>query len=390
MQIRQQQKVDKYLGYILIALLLPVTRLLGLLMRRDHSLSSLPQHILCIKILGLGSVVLAADALKHIKQKYPYAKLILLTDINIANGIKPFHLFDEIWTLQSQNIISVGKSALQYLLQSWRLKQLWIVDLEVYSKLTTVYALLTGALNRFGFYLSPVFFRKYLNTHNVLFNRQTFLEDNYNYMASVITKELCSSSNHLPIRKNEVSKPFIALNNTCSNLAWVRKLPDDLFVEICNWILENTSYRIALLGAPEDKKANTNFIETNLQVAASSNRIVNIAGKLDFPSYYRFLSEECICIVSIDSAPLHIAKKLGVPSLSLWGPTNPRHNLKINPDEQNRHLLYYLNVPCSPCIHYYEILPCKGNNICMKNLQVNSITEKIKSLLDTIATATEA
>jgi ADP-heptose:LPS heptosyltransferase len=390
MRIHQQQRVDKYFGYFLIALLLPVARLLGIFMRRDHSLSSSPQHILCIKILGLGSVVLAVDAVKHIKQKYPYAKLILLTDINIANGIIPFHLFDEVWTIQSSNIFSVGKSALQYLFRSWRLKRLWIIDLEVYSKLTTVYALLTAAQNRFGFYLSPVFFRKHLNTHNILFNRQTYLEDNYNYMASVITKELYSSSNHLPVRKKDVSKPFIALNNTCSGLAWVRKLPDDLFLQICNWILENTSYCLALLGAPEDKKNNSLFIEASPQLAASTSRIENIAGKFDFPSYYRFLTEECVCIVSIDSAPLHIAKKLGVPTVSIWGPTNPANYLKINPVEQNKHLFHYLNVPCSPCIHYHKILPCGGNNTCMKNIEATSITEKIKSLLNTIATSKEA
>ncbi len=390
MRIHRQQKIDKYFGYFLIALLFPITRLLGISMRRDHSLSSPPQHILCIKILGLGSLMLAADALKHIKQKYPNAKLILLTDSNIANGITPFHLFDEIWTIQSSNIFSVSKSALQYMFRSWRLKQLWIIDLEVYSKLTTVYSLLTGAQNRFGFYLSPVFFRRHLNTHNIPFNRQTYLEDNYNYMASVITKELYSSSNHLPVRKNDVSKPFIALNNTCSDLAWVRKLPDDLFVQICNWILEHTSYRIALLGAPEDKTNNAHLIETNPKLAASTSRIVNIAGKFDFPSYYHFLTEECVCMVSIDSAPLHIAKKLGVPTVSIWGPTNPGNYLKINPGEQNKHLFHYLNVPCSPCIHYHKILPCGGNNTCMKNIETDSITEKIKSLLNTIATAKEA
>ncbi len=389
MHIHRQQKIDKYLGYCLIALLFPVTRLLGIFMRRDHSLSSPPKNILCIKILGLGSIVLAADALKHIKRKYPYAKLILLTDSNIANGIEPFHFFDETWAFRSSGIFSTGKSALQYLFRSWRLKQLWIVDLEVYSKLTSVYALLTAARNRFGFFLSPVFFRKYLNTHNVPFNRKTYLEDNYNYMASVITKESYSfPADHLPIRKNAF-KPFIAINNTCSDLAWVRKFPDNLFVEICNWILENTSYNIALFGAPEDRKKHTRFIETNPQLATSTGRILSIAGKFDFPEYYHFLSTECQCMVSIDSAPLHIAKKLGVPTVSIWGPTDPGNYLKINPYEKDRHLFHYLDAPCSPCIHYHEILPCGGNNICMKNIEANSITEKIKSLLNTVAVVNE-
>ena len=385
MHIHLQRKIDKYLGYLLIICLVPVTRLLGILLRRNHTLSPSPKNILFIKLLGLGSLVAALDSIRNIKQQYPGARLILLTESNIADGIAPFGLFDELWTIRNGSFLTIATDALQYLMRSWKLRDLWIADLEVYSKLTTVYALLTFAINRFGFYLSPVFFRKYLNTHNIFFNQQTFLEDNYFAMAVSLTGESCKPISTNYIRpKNEYNLPFIALNNMCSDLAVVRKLPNDSFADICSWVLEHTPYSVALLGAPSDRMSLNDFIEEHSSLRDRKEKIVNYAGKTDFASYCRFLSEECACVVSIDSAPLHIAKKLGIPTVSVWGPTNPGNYLKIHPYEQERHLVYYQQVHCSPCIHHFEELPCKGDNFCMKDIEVYHITEMIAELLKTI------
>src|ERR1700735_518042 len=103
----------------------------------------------------------------------------------------------------------------RFLVRSWRWRRLWVIDLEVYSKLTTVFGLLTLARNRVGFYLSAVPFRKFLNTHNIIFDQSVYLEDNYLHMARQVT----GAELRLPvpaIRDAELEKPYIILNNTCS------------------------------------------------------------------------------------------------------------------------------------------------------------------------------
>ncbi|MDP1726786.1 MAG: glycosyltransferase family 9 protein [Bacteroidota bacterium] len=383
MRIPQKQFIDKYSGYLLIILLLPITRLLGILLKRNHLLSKPPQNLLFIKILGLGSLITAVDSINYIRQKYPEAKLILLTENNIAEGIKPFIRFDSIWFIDSGNLFAVIKSTIKLLRHSWTLKDLWVIDLEVYSKLTTIYALITFARNRFGFYLSPVFFRKYLNTHNVFFDQEKYLGYNYNQMAIAISgkQENRFEPNHATVRKDEQLKQYIALNNTCSDLALVRMLPEKIFVKICSWILENTNCKLVLCGAKQNQQEINNFIDQAPEFVSQKNRIINIAGAGDFNAYYKFLQEECICMISIDSAPLHIAKRLGIPTLSIWGPTNPNHYLKIEPYEKERHLVIYQQVACSPCIHRHETLPCHGNNLCMKNLDGGMILSKLETLL---------
>jgi ADP-heptose:LPS heptosyltransferase len=387
-QIREKQKIDKYIGYLLIAVLLPLTRLLGITLRRDHTAKEAPRRILFIKLLGLGSLIVASDAIADLRRRYPYARLILLTDANIGAGIGPFGFFDEIVSVETDKIGATFARMARFLLRTWRWRGLWVVDLEVYSKLTTVLALLTLARNRYGFYLPPVPFRKYLNTHNIVFDQSAYLGDNYRTMATEMREEVASggtggiaASFSLP-REGERHKNYIILNNTCSGLANVRKLPDDTFAEICRWVLEHTSYRLALLGAPDDKEPIDRFVWNDPSLFAKRDRILNFAGAAgDFESYYRFLREEGVCLITIDSGPLHIARKLGLPTLSVWGPTDPVNYLSVETSERERHLSYYLGTPCSPCVHRYEKLPCGGDNICMKNIPATAIIAKIQELL---------
>lgn len=384
MRIRRKQKIDWYAGYLLIGLLLPLARVLGVLLRRDHSLSESPKRIVFIKLLGLGSLIVASDAIRALRVRFPGARFVLVTDKNIGAGIAPFQLFDEICAIGTERLGKTWWDVVRFLLRAWSWRRLWVIDLEVYSKLTTVFALLTLARNRVGFYLSYVPFRRFLNTHNSTFDQSAPLEDNYRYLVRQLT------GSELPIfvpaiRQAEIGKPYIILNNTCSGLADVRKLPDRTFSEVVQWILEHTGYSVALLGMPDDRDA-INRLIGGPDLQGQRARILNYAGVAeDFGAYYSFLRDKGVCLVTIDSGPLHIARKLGLPTVSVWGPTNPDNYLRVEACESKRHLNYYLRSPCSPCVHHYDTLPCGGNNFCMKHIPAEAIIGKIRELLRYLA-----
>jgi ADP-heptose:LPS heptosyltransferase len=328
----------------------------------------------------------ASDTIQAIRVRFPGTRLILLTENNIAGGIAPFQLFDEIHAIDTEQLGMTCWGVVRFLLRAWGWRQLWVIDLEVYSKLTTVLALLTLARNRVGFYLSYVPFRRFLNTHNITFDQSAYLEDNYRYMARQLTGSAIPV--FVPVvRQAELEKPYIILNNTCSGLADVRKLPDRTFSDVVEWILEHTDYGVALLGMPDDRDAINRLIGgSGLQ--GRRERILNYAGMAeDFAAYYSFLRDKGVCLVTIDSGPLHIARKLGLPTVSVWGPTNPDNYLRVDTHETERHLYYYLRSPCSPCVHHYETLPCGGSNFCMKNIAAAAIIGKIRELLAHLAVA---
>ncbi len=376
MNLNIKQKFDSILGYTLIALNLLPAKILGFFLRRNHKITHAPNRIVFIKLLGLGSIFMALDSIQSIKNKYPAAKLILITSKNIKPGTIPLGIFDGVLAIDDKNIFTLISTAFQTLLNLWKYKNTWIVDLEVYSKLSTIFSLWTLARNRFGFYLNSVWFRFDLNTHNIYFNEFVIVEENYKSMAEALG---CTSHQDFqyPLPQNiTINKNYIAINNTCSELGKERLAEDVLIAETMDWLIAHTSYQIALLGAPVDFKNNESFLN-KYENLKSNPRIHNIAGKFSFNDYYNFLYAQCLLLVTVDTGPLHFARKLNVPTISLWGPTNPM--TRIQEDSKNK--LIYTHFKCSPCVHMVDVLPCNGDNQCMKQIKSTAIINYLQEML---------
>ncbi len=85
MSTKSKIALDRYLGGALIFLFNPVARLLGYFLHRDHSLK-VRGDILVIKMLGGGSLVMAAPSLLGIRLAHAGVKMRLLT----TGAVKPF------------------------------------------------------------------------------------------------------------------------------------------------------------------------------------------------------------------------------------------------------------------------------------------------------------
>ncbi|MFN4083509.1 MAG: glycosyltransferase family 9 protein [Bacteroidia bacterium] len=381
MNLKQKQWIDGNIGRIIAAINVVLVRGLGILLRRDHSINKPPENILIIKMLGIGSMFIATDSIYSLKKKYPNAKFILMTSSSVAASMHPLQLFDEIWVHNDKNFIKLFVSGFELLLKTWKLKKLWVVDLEVYSVLSTIFSTYTLAINRFGFQLNKVHFRNYLNTHNIFFNQFTSVYLNYEMLVKAMGVSEITPFIFEPLLINDKQKNTIAINNTCSELGGnLKKIPGATLQQLCLYIINNTNYNLAFTGAPVDFESNELFINNFLH--QYKNRITNIAGVFNFDKYYEFLYNNCKAMISIDSAPMHIAIKLGLPTLSFWGPVNPTQMLSANQVSKQLHI--YLGVHCSPCIHLTDVVPCGGNNICMKNMNNELIEFYLNKLLDII------
>lgn len=82
----------------------------------------------------------------------------------------------------------------------------------------------------------------------------------------------------------------------------------------------------------------------------------------------------CHALVTTDSGPRHIAAALGVPTVTLFGPTDPRWS-------HNYHTICHdlqLVLPCSPCGQ--RTCPQKHHR-CMRDLQVTQVMAALDRLL---------
>ncbi len=84
---------------------------------------------------------------------------------------------------------------------------------------------------------------------------------------------------------------------------------------------ENPSLRLALIGGPDEKDATDEML--SLCGPAAKARAVSFAGACDLRSSLALVSQLGL-FVGNDTAIMHSAVALGVPTVALFGPTNPR------------------------------------------------------------------
>ena len=383
MDIKNMQKFDFILGSaLLFSLRLPVI-ILGKLMKRDHAAAA-QGAILVIKMLGGGSLVLAYPALLGIRRRYKDSKLVLLT----LESVKPFgeslNLFDEIICIRHRSALSLVSSSLIAWVRCFRRIDT-VADLEVYSKMTTVFSVLTAARNRVGFYLENTHWRRNIHTHLLFFNRYSGSFYFYDAIAGLLDAEVATRrtcEEHLrqvllPPTVPRGARKQIAIGYSCSDFGMERTLKPKQWASVLKG--RNVSNaELVFLGGKADRVQAEKII-VFLKERFPGLSFVNMSGLLTL--------KESISIIAsadefwgIDSALLHYARLLGRKTVSFWGPTDPQTRLRN--DDALVSEVFYKKIPCSPCIHVAETPPCHGLSICMEaifdeNAQMQSLHQFI-------------
>lgn len=372
MNLRAKLLLDYYVGGTLQALLKPPTVLLGKILHRDHDLSRC-SSLTFIKLVGGGSLVIAYPALLAAKNAPQVKQLRLLT----TSAVKPFAeilgVFDEIIVIRDDSVMTLVGDALTALRKVFRCDAL--VDLEIHSRLTTVFSVITCAVNRVGFYTGISFWRQKLATHLLFCNISSGIYYFYDQIAALFGSQPPDMGSSIAAFRRQVGVSErsadpenlrIALAPCCSELGRERMLEPEEWVEVLGrrFGREHPGRKIEiwLMGGRGDK-ASLDELADLLRAAFPLVTATNYAGRTSLAESVRALAEvdELICI---DSALLHFARLLGVPTVSFWGPTDPASRLresKFNHDE-----IHYHKLPCSPCVHVAQEPPCRGDNRCIR------------------------
>jgi ADP-heptose:LPS heptosyltransferase len=370
--LRVKLLADYYIGGTLQAILKPVTVLLGKVVRRDHNLARC-SSLTFIKMMGGGSLVIAYPALLATKHSPQVKQLRLVT----TSAVKPFAeilgVFDEIIVIRDDSVVTLIGDSLTALRKVFRCDA--IVDLEVHSRLTTVFAVVTCAVNRVGFYTSISFWRQKLATHLLFCNISSGIYYFYDQIAALFSGPqpdmgICIATFRKQLgvlqRTPDAGGLRIALAPCCSELGRERMLQPGEWVEVFRRRLgreaPSRKIEIRLMGGRTDRTALDQLSDV-IRLAFPGVVTTNIAGKTSLAESVRELAEvdELICI---DSALLHFARLLGIPTISFWGPTDPASRLRVS--EYNRDEIHYHKLPCSPCVHVAQEPPCRGDNLCMR------------------------
>lgn len=154
-----------------------------------------------------------------------------------------------------------------------------------------------------------------------------------------------------------------------------RRWAPEKFAELAKRLHATTGNKILLFGGPDDIEAN----RTIVQLASDSVLSVNTTSIMDSIAVMQRLS----LFISNDSALMHIAGALQLPTVAIFGPTNETY---VHPWKTTYEIVH-TGIECRPCFYYSpKPLTCYRSEseqfICINDIEVEQVYGRVKGILN--------
>jgi len=322
--------------------------------------------ILVIKISSLGDVILSFPSLKALRQKFPTAKISLLTLKKYHSLLYDCPYIDEVIFLEDKykkliNILRITKElrrkAFDYVidLQNNRLSHL--ISFFSFPRFSFGYSL------RLGWLLTRRI--KYDRTVDPLTSQEKILK----------TLGVTFQEKKLTFWPREQNIPFdlpgrniIGINISASSRWTSKRWPLKNVIRLIELIYKNLAdFQVILIG---DKNSAIYAKEIEKSVSA---HIINLCGKTALRDLPQVIKKMDIFITP-DTANLHLACALDIPTIALFGPTDP----KMHAVRWQGLYVFCQNLPCSFC--YSSKCKLAPESVCLAKISPQQIFAKIKDI----------
>lgn len=381
MKTRTQIKTDRVVGVFIALLLNWLVKLVGKIFRPNHELQKKHKTIVVCKYKGMGSIIQATPFLKALKKNQPQCRLVFLSTANNQELLKKIPQIDSLILVDDHSFFSLLRTSMRALMSLWKLKVGVFFDLEIYSNYSSLITTLSLAKNRLGYYRQASHYRMGIYTHMMYFNIKApiaeaylqfarllgYNEDENNMHQFEIDKTKCSEKS-LDIAKSD----YVVINVNASDLRIERRWPRVCFIELIQKIIENYHEKKIILIGSTSEEAYVSGIITELKNHPS---VISMAGKTNLDELFLLIKNASVVITN-DTGPMHVAFSYKTKTVALFGPCSPAQY----GHHENCGILYQ-NLYCSPCVHEFDIPPCKGDNQCMKNISVDQVLKAFGEIL---------
>jgi ADP-heptose:LPS heptosyltransferase len=137
--------------------------------------------------------------------------------------------------------------------------------------------------------------------------------------------------------------------------------------DFCQALITRHSAQILLVGNKEDATIGDKL----LQDQAWARSVIRSEGNTSLMLLAALL-KRCALFIGGDSGPLHMANAVGIPTVSIFGPSDPNLVAPRGP----QHRVIHAPLPCSPCYNPVTVYK-KGVNLCQQ--QSVECMEKVSS-----------
>jgi ADP-heptose:LPS heptosyltransferase len=390
MKTRSKVILDEWFGKTAVFLLNVCARILGFILRINHSIKP-PKRIVVCKFLGMGSIIQATPLLQSLKASFPEAKITFVTSNANRKLVESIYVVDKILTIDDSSALRIIKSTISLIGKLWTRRANLYIDLETYSYFSTALATISCATNRFGFYRIERNIRMGVHTHMMFFNSRApiaqsylqmarlagctnIIESLYKFKVSDVDRRMMSDKLHLiPGYKDG---KYVIINPNASDLRIERRWPAEKFVSLINNLRQKYPEKnFVLIGAKNERDwVYSIFSKFDYTM---TERVYNTAGLFKLNELFALI-EGSEMVITNDTGPMHISFAFAKPTIALFGPASPSQYGQ-NPNAFG----IYKNIYCSPCVHDFLTPPCHGDNQCMKKIDVDEVltlSDKIFSM----------
>ena len=354
-----------------------------------------PRSIVVNKFFGLGSILLSSSMVSGIKRQYPQARIVFLTFKENAKLLNLLGVVDEVLVIDTTNPWNLVRSVFSALIYFSFHKPDVTIDLEFFSKFSTMMAYLSGARWRVGFYLNE-FWRYPLINVAVYFNYTKHIIDIYSQCAKAIGIELKPAlPGPIPVSQetlqsveafcveHNISKQdlILSVNVNASDLAYCRRWPLHKFAEVINTLLASRKeLKVLLTGAPNEKEYVSRILP--MLDAGIRARVIDISGLLTLEQFIAALGKFDVFLTN-DSGPFHLAQVQKTPMVSIWGAGLPElYGHYGKPAAWQR--VIYKRWACSPCLYIYKTSAgsfCNQTAPCLEGINSAEVVSAIEEVM---------
>ncbi|MFA6013967.1 MAG: glycosyltransferase family 9 protein [Gallionellaceae bacterium] len=400
MNINFQRAVDRIAGVPICALLSWYERLRSLVFPSPAPVQH-PRRILIVLLSEMGSLVLAQPMFAKLKQLYPDATL------HILMFAKNREVFDLLGVTSPDNVITLNDKSLGGLLSDMvhalrlmrSLKFDVVIDCELFARVSSIFAYLSGAPVRVGFHrhTQEGLYRGSFITHPVMYNPYRHLSQQFLTMVAAIESggipiakaaaaELCPppllvfAEGELQQVKEKLHADFPVLAEKKLVLIYpdggilpIRAWPVEYYKQVCMTLLQE-GYAIALIGLPDAKP-----LAQEIVAHCAHASCVDLTGYTKSVRHLLAIFNHAALLITNDGGPGQFAALTPLPTLVFFGPETPD---LYSPLAKNIHC-FYTALSCSPCLTAYNHRnsPCDGNNQCLKQITPQQVLVKARELL---------
>lgn len=330
------------------------------------------KKILIIKPSSLGDIVHSLPVLAALKKLYPVSRISWVVFPQFAPILENNPCLDEIITWNKKS----GPKQLSIFIKELRNRKFdLVIDLQGLAR-TALLASFTGAVEKIAAPGMKELSWLLVREAGAFSGKMHAVERNL----KVIEKLGGDTGEKLfPItitrQEDEFAVNYLKKNGAVGKLIgiapgagiWQKRWPEENFSALIDKLAERFNSTIILFGTEKDMPV----AEKIVAAAKNRDRIINAAGKTSIKQLCA-LTKKCFLYIGNDTGPLHIAAALGVTPVGFYGPSNPE---QLRPYHSNA-VVFRKGVKCSPC----GTKPRCGNNICMKEITVEEVYEKIKNI----------